>query len=31
MLRVSGQEWGSLTTKENYTDYHMAWEFKWGE
>jgi hypothetical protein len=31
VLRVSGQQWGGLTTKDNYSNYHMVSEFKWGE
>jgi hypothetical protein len=31
VLRVSGQQWGGLTTKDNYENYHMVSEFKWGE
>jgi hypothetical protein len=31
ILRVSGQEWGGLTTRENYANYHMVCEFKWGD
>ncbi len=31
ILRVSGQQWGGLTTVKNYANYHMICEFKWGE
>jgi len=31
MLRITGQSWGGLTTKDEYTNYHMVLEFKWGE
>jgi len=31
ILRVSGQQWGGLTTKDNYANYHMVCEFKWGD
>lgn len=31
MLRISGEEWGSLTTEEEYEDYHLITEFKWGD
>ncbi len=31
ILRVSGQDWGGLTTEQEYEDYHLIVEFKWGE
>lgn len=31
ILRVSGDGWGGLTTKREYTNYHMLCEFKWGD
>ena len=31
VLRVSGDGWGGLTTKREYTNYHMICEFKWGD
>lgn len=31
ILRISGEEWGCVTTKEEYSDYHLLLEFKWGE
>jgi hypothetical protein len=31
MLRISGQEFGALTTEKEYEDYHLIAEFKWGE
>ena len=31
ILRVSGEEWGSLTTEEEYEDYRFIVEYKWGE
>lgn len=29
-IRVSGEEWGGLTTKNAYRDYHLIVEWKWG-
>ncbi|SHG50714.1 protein of unknown function [Fodinibius roseus] len=31
MLRISGEEWGSLTTEEEYENYHLITEFRWGD
>jgi len=31
LIRVSGQEWGCLTTEQEFSDYHLVVEFKWGE
>ena len=31
VLRVSGEEWGCITTEEEFADYHLAVEFRWGE
>jgi hypothetical protein len=31
LLRISGQEWGCLTTLAEYEDYHLICEYKWGE
>jgi hypothetical protein len=30
-LRISGQEWGCLTTVEEYENYHLVVEFRWGD
>jgi len=30
LLRVSGEEWGCLTTEQEYENYHLVAEFKWG-
>ncbi len=30
-LRVTGEEWGSLTTEQEYENYHLIVEYKWGE
>lgn len=29
-VRVSGEEWGGLTTKNAFRDYHLIVEWKWG-
>ena len=29
-IRISGEEWGGLTTKQSYRDYHLIVEWKWG-
>ncbi|HCO27796.1 MAG: hypothetical protein CME31_00705 [Gimesia sp.] len=31
MLHISGDGYGGLITKNDYRDYHMVIEFKWGE
>jgi hypothetical protein len=30
-IRISGEIYGALTTKEEYENYHLRFEFKWGE
>lgn len=30
LLRISGQEWGGITTKDVYRDYRLIVEWKWG-
>lgn len=30
MLRVSGEEWGSVSTVEEFGKFHLKFEFKWG-
>jgi hypothetical protein len=30
-IRISGQDWGAMTTKEEFGDYHFRVWFKWGE
>lgn len=30
MIRVSGEEWGSLSTTEEYENFHLKFQFKWG-
>ncbi|MEN2282774.1 DUF1080 domain-containing protein [Algoriphagus sp. SE2] len=31
MIRISGEEWGGITTYEEFEDYRLIVEFKWGE
>lgn len=31
MIRISGEEYGCITTNKNYKNYKIAMEFKWGE
>jgi len=31
LMRVSGEEWGCITTKKEYENYHLTVEFKWGK
>ncbi len=30
-IRISGEEWGSLTTNQEFENYRLLTEFKWGE
>lgn len=30
MIDISGQYWGALSTEEEYANYHLTVEFKWG-
>lgn len=30
LLRISGEDWGGLITKDSYRDYHLTLEWKWG-
>ncbi len=30
MLRVSGEEWGSVSTLDEYENFHLKFDFKWG-
>jgi hypothetical protein len=30
MIRISGEEWGCITTEEDFADYRLLAEFKWG-
>lgn len=29
-IRISGQHWGGLATRDRYADYHLIVEFRWG-
>jgi hypothetical protein len=29
-IRISGQHWGGLATRDTYADYHLVVEFRWG-
>jgi len=29
-IRISGEDWGGLTTRETYRDYRLVVEFRWG-
>ncbi len=31
LIRISGQEFGGLTTRDEYRDYHLVVEWRWGE
>ena len=31
LLRISGQDWGCITSNEEYGDYRLEVEFRWGE
>lgn len=31
MIRISGEEWGCITTNKEYENYKIVLEFKWGE
>jgi hypothetical protein len=31
MIRISGEEWGCITTQNEYQNYKIVMEFKWGE
>jgi hypothetical protein len=30
MLRITGEDWGGITTKESFRDYRLIVEWKWG-
>lgn len=30
VIRISGEEWGGIATREMYRDYHLIVEWKWG-
>jgi len=31
MIRISGEEWGCITTEKEYENYKIVLEFKWGD
>ena len=31
LIRISGEEWGCITTNEEYSNYKLLVEFKWGD
>lgn len=31
VLHISGQVYGGLSTKQEFENYHLTWQFKWGE
>jgi hypothetical protein len=31
VIRVSGENWGAITTKQEYENYHLQLQFKWGK
>lgn len=31
VLRISGEEWGCVTSKEEFENYHVVLEYKWGQ
>ncbi|MCK5861505.1 MAG: DUF1080 domain-containing protein, partial [Candidatus Hydrogenedentes bacterium] len=30
VLRVSGEEWGCITSQDEFSNYHLLVEYKWG-
>ncbi len=30
MIRISGEEWGGIATRQMYRDYHLVVEWRWG-
>ncbi|WP_236972894.1 3-keto-disaccharide hydrolase [Membranihabitans marinus] len=30
IIKITGEEWGCITTDEEYENYHLTTEFKWG-
>ncbi len=30
-IRISGEIWGALTSREEYDDFHLTLEYRWGE
>jgi 3-keto-disaccharide hydrolase len=31
VIRISGENWGAISTKKEYENYHLQLQFKWGE
>ena len=31
LIRISGEAWGGLTTRDAFRDYHLIVEWKWGQ
>lgn len=31
VLKISGQIYAGLSTKEEFSDFHLRWEFRWGD
>jgi hypothetical protein len=31
VIRISGENWGAITTKQEYENYHLQLQFKWGK
>jgi hypothetical protein len=30
-IRISGEQWGGISTTQEYSNYHLSLQFKWGE
>ena len=30
-LRISGEQWGGVATRKAYRDYHLIFEWRWGQ
>ncbi len=30
VIRISGEDWGGLTTRDSYRDYHLVVDWRWG-
>ncbi len=30
-IRISGEQWGGLSTTQDFSNYHLSLQFKWGE
>ena len=31
LIRISGENWGAISTKDEFENYHLQLQFKWGE